>query len=375
MAATGHTRWFRRRTPAAVLAIVTIALASCGSPPGAPLPTEAPAQTDASSVFEKFAGMTGQQRTDELVKAAKQEGALTVYGPDNIGEIAKGFGDEYGIKINFFEGDPESLTARLTQEADAKKYIADAFGGGSSYLLSLDTAGLLGDYESELRSVVPPEAKGEHWTGNRRHPFVAAYNTDIVPADQIPTDYLDFADPRWKGKIALEISDYEWYANLVNYYEAKGMSRADIDAAFSKIAANSKVLKGHSEQMKLLAAGQFGVALAGFVHHVEQLKDDGAPISWGGGNQPTVQPIIMRYEGAAVLAHAPHPAAATLFMDFVLGPEGVQMVRDNHQLPAVPDPSGDPLAGLDIVMADNEGYLKNSAQWSQEYDAMLRHAT
>lgn len=361
--------------PTAVILLIATVLfgAGCGAPPDPGSVTDQGAAGDAESMFSHYASLREPQRTEELVASAQAEGELTVYGPDNIGAMAEAFGEKYGIKINFFEGDPESLTSRLTQEADAGKHTADFFAGGSSYLMALDSNSLLGEYESALRESVPVEARGENWTGNRRHPFIAAYNTDLVSPEEIPDDFLDFADPKWNGRISMELSDYEWYMNLVEYYEAQGMSRHDIDSTFAKIAANAKLIKGHSEQMKLLAAGQFAVVLAGFVHHVEGLAADGAPITWGGHGQPTVQPIVMRYEGVAVLRHAQHPAAATLFMDFVLGPEGIAMVEDNNQLPAVPT-ADDPLAGLSVVMADAEGYLADSATWAQDYDKVLRGA-
>ena len=364
------------RSLAAVAAALALSLSACGSTADgsadSPSASEKVREAKAAAVYTKYADMNEPDRTEALIKAAKKEGVLNVYGPDNVGELADAFGKKYGIKIKFFDGEPEDLLGRIVQEADAGRYVVDTFGGGSTYMLELDKAGMVGDYESDLRDKVPDEAKGEHWTGNRRHPFIVAYNTNKVSPEDIPDDLLDFADPKWKGKISMELSDYEWYLNLVKYYESTGMPRAKIDEAFRKIADNSRIMDGHSGQVELLAAGQFEVALSVFVHHIVHAEKAGAPVSWGGAGKPTVQPIMMRYEGVAVLSHAAHPAAATLFMDYVLGPEGTQMVRDNDQMPAVPDATGDPLEGLKVVMSDTDEYIDHGQEWAKAYDALIR---
>src|SRR5688572_2181149 len=72
------------RTAAAVAA--TLMLAACGGAPTSPSSSgEGNAREDseiavaAAETFAKFNGMTGQERTDELVACAEEEGQLNVY--------------------------------------------------------------------------------------------------------------------------------------------------------------------------------------------------------------------------------------------------------------------------------------------------------
>jgi iron(III) transport system substrate-binding protein len=325
-------------------------------------------------VFKKFAGMAEPERTKALVEAAKKEGSLTVYGSSNLASYLSGFEKAYGIKTTLLETDNDAMVTRLTQEAAADRYLADYVDGAGPLMQTLDNAGLLGFYSSPLRDKLPPEAQGKNWTGNRRQPYLAAYNTEQVPPDQIPDDYLDFADPKWKGRISVELGDYEWYMGLVQYYEqVKGMSRTAIDAALSKVMSNARTADGHSDQSRLLAAGQYAVALAAYYHHIKGLADHGAPVTWGGAGKPTVQPIIMHYDGIALTSHAPHPAAATLFLDYVLSPDGQAISESEGELSAAVGPN-DPLAGLEVRMTDMNQYLENGAQWAAAYDKLLRHA-
>lgn len=330
---------------------------------------------DDLAVYQKYGGMSEPDRTDELVKEAQDEGSITLYGSSSLEDYAEAFSEKYGIQTNVYDpAEIDSSLARVTQEAKTGKYVADIFQGGSTFLNSLDRAGLLGVYDSKYHDAVPASVhQGEHWTAQRRQVFVAGYNTDAIDPSEIPDDYLDFADPKWDGKISMELGDYDWYMGLVEYYESQGMSRDEIDAKFRDIASNAVAVSSHPDQAELLAAGQFAVTMSSYVHHIDELKADGAPLEWGGAGDPTVQPIIMRYEGLALMSHAPHPAAATLFMDFILGPEGHQILLDGHYLPAVPEPN-DPLEGLNVVPLDLHEYASNGDEWAKAYDELLRNA-
>jgi iron(III) transport system substrate-binding protein len=357
-------------------ALVSGFLAGCGSPLG-----EAPAsgvglenRDRAQAAYDDYAHLSGADRETKLAELAKAEGELNLYGTDSLRDVGNAFSQKYGIKLNFYEADTDSLVSRIVQEAEAGKYSADVFNGGGTLLEDLDRNELLGSYESLGRGAVPADGKGEHWTAYRRQPFLVVYNVDEVNPRDIPKDVLGFADPRWQGKISMELGDYDWYMTLVKYYEEQGMSRQEVDAKFIAIAKNAVVVDGHSDQSRLLAAGQFGVAMSGYIHHAIGLQHNGAPVTFGGGGgNPTVQPVVMRYEGIALMAHAPHPAAATLFLDFVLGPDGTELTQKEGQLPAVELPD-DPLAGSTVLLIDNDEYVNNGDEWSRSYDEILRDA-
>jgi iron(III) transport system substrate-binding protein len=364
----------RHQTVAVAAAFLAVATACSSSP--LQDDTNGAGESSAADdleVYEKYADMAEPDRTDELVKQAQEEGSLNLYGTSTLGELGQEFTKKYGVETRLFEGSTDEVAARLIQEDKGGKHIADVTDGGATFLNKLDEMGLLGTYESPVRDDLPPEAVGEHWTAQQRYPFVVAYNTDEVDPSEIPDDYLDFADSKWDGKISMELGDYDWYMGVVQHYEASGMSREAVDATLQQIASNAVVVDGHSDQMELLAAGQFAVTLSSYVHHVEELKADGAPIDWAGSGVPPVAPTVMRYEGDALLSQAPHPAAATLFMDFVLGPEVRQELADTYYLPALPE-ADDPLDGIRVEPLDLDEYAAHSAQWSADYDVLLRNA-
>lgn len=368
-----RTKWRALGVSGAALMV----LSACGSAPSGDTESTSNGSAEgASAVYEKFATSKEPERTEELIKAAKAEGTLVLYGSPSVGEIGEAFSKKYGIELTFYEANVETAASKIEAEAEAGRHTADVLEGSAPTLLTMGQKDLLGRYESPLREKLPAEAKGEFWTGHRRQPLVAGYNTDKVSADEIPDDYLEFADPKWKGKISMDIGDYDWYMALATYYMDKGMSRDEVHEAFGKIASNARRADGHADQVGLLAAGQFGVTMSSTIHHLEQYKADGAPVSWGGSGSgdPTVQPMYMSYNGFGVLSAAPHPAVAALFLDFAVGPDGAKLARKERQLPVLPE-ANDPLEGIELATLDPEQYLKDSAKWAKEYDELIRNAS
>ena len=359
-----------------VSVVALLVVSACGSAPSDKESESDGSSEVASGVYEKFAALAEPERTEELIKAAKAEDALVLYGSPSVGELGKAFSKKYGIELTFYEANVETAASKIEEEAKAGRHTADVLEGFAPTLLTLGDKDLLGRYESPLRAALPPAAKGEFWTGHRRQPLVAGYNTAKVPTSDIPEDYLDFADPKWKGKLSMDIGDYAWYMALTTYYLDHGKSREEIREAFTKIAGNARRADGKADQVSLLAAGQFGVTMSSTVHHLEQYKADGASVSWGGtgSGDPTVQPMFMAYNGFGVVRAAPHPAAATLFLDFAVGPEGGKLTRGELQLPVLPG-ENDPLEGIEIAPLDSEKYLAEGAQWAKEYDELMREAS
>src|SRR6266540_6917804 len=107
-----------------------------------------------------------------------------------------------------------------------------------------------------IRDSLRKDALFPGWTATRFNAFVVGWNTKLVPAGQEPKSFEDLADPKWKGKLAMELSDFDWYMALHTYLTTKkGMSDAQADDLFKRLVANAKVVKGHTVMGELLSAG------------------------------------------------------------------------------------------------------------------------
>ena len=79
-------------------------------------------------MYDRINGLTGQERTDELVRLAEEEGELNVYTSNtDMDDLVDGFSDLYDIEVNVYRANSESVLQRILQEDEAGYYGADVF--------------------------------------------------------------------------------------------------------------------------------------------------------------------------------------------------------------------------------------------------------
>lgn len=343
-------------------------MAACGAPPqtGSGADRAAP-----SAAAQPWDGLTGASRENALLEAAKGEGELTVYSAFNDEQaMADAFSKKYGIKVNVYNANSETVLQRVVQESTANKLGNDVLVAPATDMTAMESRGLLGDYRSAYRDAMPDAGKSAGWTGVRRLAFVAGFNTGKLPPTDLPADYAGFADPKWNGRISMEYSDIDWYATLRRYYEQRGMSAGDFSAMFARIAANSKTAKGHTVQAELLAAGQFDVALSVYTQSINRLIDKGAEVSFGEGTGHIVNPVVVRYDAGGVMHGTDNPAGAALYLDFQLGPDGAAVDEQLRVLPPLPT-EHDPLAGAEVIDLDVGDFVANRTTVAEEYNQLV----
>jgi iron(III) transport system substrate-binding protein len=355
---------------AVVMTVASLALAGCGSSP-----TAGTGSGESSGAYTKYASLTGSARTDRLSADARKEGSLDIYTSNtDIDDLVKAFEKTYsGVKVNVYRANSETVLQRASQEASANRTANDVVDTNDFELDSMSGAHLLAPYTGPAKAGLRAGAVFPDWTAERFNAFVIGWNTNVVPKGQEPKDIRDLADPKWKGKLALEVSDWDWYLAWHTYLtEKKGMTDAQVTSLFHGLAANAKVEKGHTVMGELLSSGQFGVALSIYSHTVDKAAAKGAPVAW----RPAVQPVILRPNGAALMARARHPAAALLWMDWVLT-AGQKIIADSKRIPAAKTVPGftDPVPpGTQTYDVPLEKLRSESKKWETAYDEFVRGA-
>ena len=357
--------------------VVAFLLAGCGGSPTSSTATGKDSEKDdsraaAREVYDKINGLTGEERTAELVKLAEEEGELSIYTSNtDIDDLVDGFEDEYDIDVSVYRGNSESVLQRVLQEQKAGFRGVDIIETNALELNVLGKEDYLYPYESELREQVREEGQAESWTASRFNVFVVGWNTDKVKPGAEPATLEELTDPRWKGQVSMEVGDVDWFTTMYQYYEDQGKSEQEIRDLFEQLAANSKVVKGHTVQGELLSAGQFSVGVSLYSHTVDKAADKGAPVAWRPASGEPVQPLIVRPNGAGLMNNAAHPAAAMLFMDWELT-EGQNVFRDAFRIDSIPTSTEDPLAGLEVVAVPEEELLENPEKWDQLYAELIQ---
>lgn len=335
---------------------VTLALlAAAGSP------FVARAQKDgAASRWRDVYMYQGADRDAKLMAEAKKQGRVAMYTSLNLKDsvpITEAFEKKTGIRVEIWRASSEKVLQRAVTEARAGRFTCDIIETNGPEMEGCHREKLLEEFWSPWFRDLPPAAfpKHRHYVADRFNMFTIAYNTNLVKPGEVPKSYQDLLDPRWAGRIALEGGDVDWFAAMVKHMgEEQGL------AFFRKLAANRPQIRtGHTLMGELIGAGEIPLAAALYNHNVERLKDKGAPVQW-----KALDPTFGRPNAIGVARHAQRPHAALVFADFMLSPEGQQLIRKRNRVPssrAVKTPLNDfPYEMIDPVIV-----LDEEARWEK----------
>ncbi|MGH3385329.1 MAG: ABC transporter substrate-binding protein [Nocardioidaceae bacterium] len=349
---------------------LTLALAACGGSPTATPASEKKDKgpTDAEKVYAEVAKLSGQERRDHLIELAAEEEGLNLYTSmtaDVATVVTEAFTDEFDIDVSVYRAGSETVLQRILQEQSADFAGNDLVETNATEMFALETEKLMAKYEGERRDLVPEAGKFPSWTATRFNLFAPSWNTEQISKEMAPKSWEDLADPKYDGKLSMELGDYDWYLTLYNYWLDNGKSEDEVKKLFADMVDGAKLVKGHTVQAELMSAGEYGVTASNYSYIVEQSKANGAPVDY----LPMVEPVIARPNGGGLMKTATNPATAMLFMDWVLE-EGQQVLVDEGLTPAITE-GKDPLEGLEVIPVDVERLLKEDARWSKEYDDLL----
>jgi len=304
-----------------------------------------------------------------LLDRARREGTLTLYtslAPTESKPLADAFEKKYGVKVQLWRAQSDEVVQRVVTEAKGRRFAVDVIETNGPEMEMIAREKLLGELHSAYVADLPANAIPAHrtWFPDRMNYFVVGYNTAKVKRSDIPQTYEGFADPKWKGRIALEATDSEWMATLIKTSpDNKG---ADL---MRKIAALQPGLrKGHVLLASLVAAGDVPVGLAMYNSNIETLKRKGAPIDY-----VPVQPVVARPQGIGVARNAPHPNAAILFAEFVLSPDGQTLFESMGRVPASTKIKSE-FNKFPFVVIDPVTVLDEAAKWDKQWNELfVRH--
>jgi iron(III) transport system substrate-binding protein len=287
----------------------------------------------------------------------------TSLAPTESGPFAKAFEKKSGIKVEVWRALSEKVVQRALTEARAQRHAVDVIETNGPEMEMLAREQLFRELNSQYLADIPAAAIPRHrqWIPDRVNFFVVAYNTSKVQREDLPLTYQGFLDPRWKGRIAIEATDTEWMATLVKKWgEAAGM------AYFRRLAdMKPDVRKGHVLLAELIAAGEIPVGLTVYNASAESFKRRGAPIDW-----VPVQPVVARAQGIAITRNAPHPQAAAAFVDFVLSPEGQELLNSMGRVP-VSTKVRTHMNQFDYTLVDAAAMLDQQDRWQKEWDRLF----
>lgn len=269
-----------------------------------------------------------------LVKSAQAEGEMTYYtsAPDNVAKrVNEGFLAKYGIQAKFIRLSSAPLVQRYSTEAEAGNFPAGVvFIAGSGKQFG-DQGVKNGWLEPVAQAGLPVVRSGEFparfLTGPTAivqvTPLVLAYNTDKVKGADIPREWTDLLNPKWKGQFLLpdpKSSDvyYDFWTMLYDKYG---------ESFFTQLRANGLRQVGGGgaiAAIQALGAGEGSITAPTTVAITGTVKGKGGPVE-------TVTPDFTTGIDLHIMltarAKSKQAAASRLFVNYVMSSEGNRLVN------------------------------------------------
>ena len=268
-----------------------------------------------------------------LAEAAKKEGEVTWYVASIDGRNAettgKAFTAKYGVKVNVVRAASQIMYQRLAQDLQQKVANADVFSSVDlGNFVTLKKNGSLLKYqtqtEKELLEPFRDLDPDDFYHATVASVIVIAYNTDKVKGADIPKTWKDLLDPKWEGKLALGHPGFSgfagnWAAQMHKLYGKSYLERLE--------KMRPQVSRSLQDAVGLLGSGERLVSPIPIAPIIES-ADKGNPLAI---EYPSDGAIFIATP-SAVLANAPHPNAAKLFLEFLQGAEFNQiMVKARYE--------------------------------------------
>lgn len=303
----------------------------------------------------------------ELVEAAKKDGAVSVFGSidtQTFGKIQDAFEKKYpGIKTSYWRGSTTAIMQKAYAEFRADKVTWDVFFTSDDPMDIMLQDGMFAKYQTPV---------GEYFQKQYHHPFFSPsyrkviiglmYNTKYIKPAEAPKSYLDFVDPKWKGRITMpnpagHTSTAKWLASLHLVLGSKEKEEEYI----SRLAAQDPVLlKSLLPTSKAIASGEIPLGVT-YIKYVYIWGKDGAPLDY-----VRLPGYLGDNHYIAISKKAPHLNASKLFIDYWYTKETMMTLAQSGEfvnMPGVYPPLKD---------ADKIKFVAEVQRSKKEYQALKK---
>ncbi len=282
-----------------------------------------------------LASRTARADMPTLEAAARKEGALTWYTAHTDGETAQQTADLFmrtypGITVSLIRTTAQVAYQRLLQDIQNGIANCDVFSSTDlGHDQALEAEGKFVKWTPDGAAALLPAFQGTD-PGGTYVPTLSElvlpiYNTARVKPADVPKSWQDLLDPRWRNQVAVGHPAYSgtvgtWVVTMRKIY---GWSY------FERLEANKPLIgRSVNDAVGVIVAGERLVA-AGPSGLSQLQAARGNPV---GVVYPADGATIM-VSPSAVMANAPHPNAARLYVEFLLSPAHAKLSADGYRVP------------------------------------------
>lgn len=283
--------------------------------------------------------------------AQAQEKVLNLYSARHYQTdelLYSNFTKQTGIKINRIEADDNALFERLKNEG--KNSPADVIVMvDAARIWRAEIEGFFQPVKSTVLNTRIPanlrgkdDGQGPEWFGFSTRARVIVYNKASVNPADVAT-YESLADPKNKGKVCTRSGSHPYNLSLIGSMIERDGEKATEQWAKGMVANFARPPRGgDTDQIKGVASGECGVAIANSYYYVRMLRstkpEDIAAMKNVGFVWPNAKTSGTHFNiaGGGVAKNAPHREAAVKFLEYLASDEAQAYFADgNNEWPAV----------------------------------------
>ena len=290
-----------------------------------------------------------------LEQAARKDGSLTWYVAQMSGEAAEAMGHSFtaqypGVSVSVVRTTGQVAYQRIQQELKNNAPQCDVFSTTDiAHMPALHAQGALANYVPQSAGELAPAFVGLGEPGFYYATTVSlqilVYQTISVPPADVPRNWTDLIDPKWRNHVAVAHPAFsgnfgQWVLAMRKLYGWQ---------YFERLAQNKpRIGRSGNDPLTMLNAGESLIG-TGPVSTTVQNIDKGNHVNF---IYPT-DGTLLCVGPSAVLAQAPRPNAARLFMEWLLSADyaraGAKWHLEAVRADAPPLPGTKPLADLNLL--------------------------
>ena len=284
---------------------------------------------------------------DKTVKAAEQEGGLSIYMTQAFEPVFReAFQKKYPkIRVTTVTGRGFELSQRIMNERRTDKYIADLYISGNITPLTVF-------YRAKILEPIKPllilpevldtsgwfEGKHHYDDVESRYIFVfegtprsgeITYNTKLVNPSEIKS-YWDLLNPKWKGKI---VSVDPLVSGPISAAQIFFYKHPDLGVEYLRrlhAETDIAIVRSNEQLLDWLSAGKFSFGFG--ARDVDTAITKGLPLNQFLPGSLKEGSSVTAYNGTLSLFNrAPHPHAARVAVNWLLSREGQTTWLDYNQ--------------------------------------------
>ena len=158
-----------------------------------------------------------------MEEGAKKEGQVVIYTSVSLSDYPKilaAFEQAHPfVKTHAFRSTPSGVFRRVDTEAKTGRFAVDLVGSAPIEVWQLKERQLSTPYASPERAVYSKGHLMPTATGRLRyHPDRARLQYQAgKPRQEVPKNYQDLLNPKWRGKMSLGTEDYDWFSVMLDH--------------------------------------------------------------------------------------------------------------------------------------------------------------